>query len=95
MARKTTIQFQTNIDCCRRFMDKIAGITFETCNPNVGDRVLVYWEKDFEIWMKVQERYWYFRDPNEPKLRVTLGLNDGATIPQFENMLRERGFSLS
>lgn len=89
----TVVNFRTQIDCCRKYMGQNSGLQLSSINPLVGDSVRVYHDSKFEIWMKVIERSWVLINGSSPVLECYLGLQNGWTIPDFEQVLKNRGFS--
>lgn len=88
-----TVHFRTNIDHCKRFMDKISGYNFD---PAIGDKIVVYKEKDFGIELAVASRTWK-RDERHgtPYLSCELGPTkfwEGVGLDKFYKMLEDRGF---
>ena len=86
------VNFRTNVDCCKRFMANISGLPLDAINPLIGDKVRVYHDSEFEIWMTVAERSWFLTNGTSPVLECYLSLGPHTTIPDFEKMLRQRGF---
>lgn len=78
-------EFRTNIDCCKKFMNYISGLSIQ---PMLGDRVRVYSDTVLEVWLKVVERRWTMTNGADPVLTCELHLEEGWTIPKLEAVLR-------
>ncbi len=86
------IQYRTNIDCCKRFMADCNEWLY-AANPMLGDSVQVHSSPGFEVEMKVVERHWRRHSAGPLVLEVWLASPNGFNIPEFEAILRNRGFS--
>lgn len=92
---QTTVKFLTNIDCCKRFMNQNSGLPLERINPLIGDYIRVYHDTGFEVSMKVVERKWVLTNGTSPELHVWLASPNGFSIPEFEKVLKDRGFPIA
>lgn len=82
------VKFHTNIDCCKRYMGCISGLSVAAINPLVGDTVLVYHDSAIDVYLKVVDRRWTMTNAATPILHCELHLLDGWTIPRLETFLR-------
>lgn len=87
------VKFRTSIDCCKQFMDD-KSLPLTSLAPQVGDLVQVHSEHDFEIKMKVISREWIFSKHHGPTLECWLASPNGFSIPEFESILKNRGFNV-
>ena len=82
------VRFTTNIDCCKGFMSNISGLPLEMIRPVVGEKVLVYHDSEFELWMPVAECRWKLTNGTSPDLICELSCPSHLNIPQLEKLLR-------
>ena len=64
-------QFHTNIDCMKKFMSHISGLSIV---PNVGDIVEVYKDSRLSVELQVEQRRWTFINGAQPTLHCELHL---------------------
>lgn len=90
---ETPVNFRTNIDCCKIFMQQNSGLPLSKINPSIGDLIRVYHSSDFEIEMKVIDRRWKLTNGSNPELNIYLAFPNGFDkITEFEKILKNRGF---
>ncbi len=80
------IVFQTNIDCCKRFVDNLNARHPEWM-PCVGDYVEVYEAKDTSILLQAVSRTWRCG-----QLHIELGLTPfwkSLSLLEFEKWVKE------
>lgn len=97
MTQMAKVTFQTNVDCCKQFMGNISSLPIGEINPLVGDKVRVYHDNKFELYMQVKERTWtwnkgWTNDSSHPVLVCYLGPCEGWSIAKLVDILKERGF---
>ena len=81
-------KFRTNIDCCKRYMPNISGLSIA---PNVGDHVTVYRDDSLELQLKVVERTWELIYSDDIHLVCELHLPDHIpTIERLEKIIKEQ-----
>lgn len=82
------VNFTTDIDCCKKFMANISGLSVTTINPLVGDRVLVYRDTGLDVYLVVVGRRWTLTNGSKPVLHCELHLLPGCNISMIEKVLR-------
>lgn len=91
---ETSVQFRTNLDCCKKFMNNISGLPLSLINPLVGDRILVYHDSSFDLYMNVVERTWHMENGSVKNLVCELHMSGGfESISQLQKTLSEHGFT--
>lgn len=94
METHTPVRFETNIDCCKRFMKGNSNLALKSINPQVGDTVRVYHDSEFELWMPVVSRRWYLTNGSTPVLICELGCPSYfKNLFDFIEMMKNRGFN--
>jgi hypothetical protein len=85
-----TTKFHTSVDCVKRFMGAISGLSIA---PIVGDLVRVYHDSEIEIQMQVIGRTWEFTNGASPVLICELGIPPYfENIPKFTAFISSHGF---
>lgn len=81
-------RFRTNIDCMKRFMNRISGLEI---SPSVGDLVQVYRDSGLEIELAVVRRTIEGLVYSNPELVCELHLppHRWENLSQFEAVMRK------
>lgn len=82
-------------------MSSNSGLALSAFNPQIGDWIRVYHDSNFEIEMKVAERRWRLTNGRQwkltnrsnPELHCWLTSPNGMDLINFEDVLKQHGFS--
>lgn len=86
----TSVDFHTNVDCCKPFMRGMSGIAISYINPVVGDQITVYNCSGVQIVMHVVERKWVFVNQSVSRLECWLAPPNDYSIEEFTKHCEEQ-----